>query len=234
MRKYFDEPEIRKAVEQLTEGRPFEIRIIYNNGKVKTGYFQGSDRLIDELKNVNLENCNVYITLNEIHPGCYCRIQRDHLIDSIGKGVPSTSENDVIMFRWLLIDLDPVRPTGISSTDSEYNHSKKVALQVINFMREQGFDDFIIALSGNGTHILYKIEAPATEENKKMLAACLKEVDANCSDPVVKVDIVNFKKAQICKLYGTLAQKGCDTKERPFRMSKIISLSDLEACCPNE
>ncbi len=225
--KYYDEQEIKKAVEVIADNKPFEVRIIYNTGFVKTGYFKGSDLLIEALSKVNLADCNVYMTLNEIHEGCYCRIQRDRIIDSKGK-TPSTSENDITAFRWLLIDLDPVRPTGISSSDEELRHSKIVALKVIDFMRDLDFDDCIIAESGNGIHLLYRIDCPATDDNKKLLADCLKSVNEKCSDNIVKVDSVNFKKSQVCKLYGTLAQKGCNTKERPFRMSRIITLNELK------
>lgn len=226
--QYYDESEIRKSVEILTDGLPFEVRIIYNDGKVRSGYFKGADTLIDELAKLSLDDCNVYITLNKIHEGCYCRKQRDRFIEAKGKSAPSTSENDVIGFRWFLIDLDPKRPSGISSSDEELRHAKVVALRVIDFMEGLDFDSCIIAISGNGIHLLYRIEEEATDENKHMLAQCLKAVDAECSDDIVKIDTVNFKKAQTGKLYGTLAQKGTNTPERPFRMSRIITLDELK------
>lgn len=232
--KYYDAPAVRKAIEIMTDNKPYEVRIIYNDGKVRSGYFKGYAKLLEELARISLDDCNVYITLNEIHEGCYCRKQRDHFVEVKGKSAPSTSENDVITFRWLLIDLDPKRPSGISSSDDELQHAKKVALKVIEFMAGLGFDNCIIAMSGNGIHLLYRINEAATDDNKLMLAACLKAVDSECSDEIVKIDAVNFKKAQVCKLYGTLAQKGTDTPERPFRMSKIISLDELKEGVENE
>lgn len=226
--KCYDAAEIKKAIDFITENKVYESRQISNDGRVRSGYFVGSEKLIEELSNLKLDDFNIYITLNELHPGCYCRKQRDHFIDAKGKATPTTSENDVIAFRWLLLDLDPVRPSGISSSDDELKHSMKIALKVIEFMSGLNFDNYIIALSGNGIHLLYRIDIPATEENKKMLAECLKAVNSECSDDIVKVDAVNFKKSQVCKLYGTLAQKGTNTPERPFRMSRIISLDELK------
>ena len=226
--KYYDPDEVRKAVDIITGGDPYEVRIIYNDGKVRSGYFEGSGRLLEELGKVNLTDSNVYITLNKIHMGCRSRKQRDKLIESRGKSAPSTSENDVVAFRWLLIDLDPVRPSGISSSAAELAHAKRVAITVMEYMEAAGFDAPVIALSGNGVHLLYRFEAPANDENKEMLKACLEAVNNECSDSIVKIDTVNFKKAQVCKLYGTLAQKGSNTKERPFRMSKIITLEELK------
>ncbi len=232
--KYYDEAEIRKTIPLITLNQPYEVRIVYNDGKVRSGYFKGEDILVKELEKVNLDDCNVYITLGQIHEGCYCRKQRDRFIECKGKNAPSTSENDVIAFRWFLIDIDPKRPSGISSSDAELKHAMIVALRVIEFMAKLDFDSYIIALSGNGVHLLYRINEDATDENKQMLADCLKAVDAECSDDIVKIDSVNFKKAQVCKLYGTLAQKGSNTPERPFRMSRIISLEELREGVENE
>lgn len=234
MNNYFDAEEIKKTIEKLTDNEPYECRIIYNDGKVKSGYFKGSDILISELEKTQLNDCNVYLTLNKIHEGCYCRRQRDRFIESRGKNTISTSEDDVIGFRWFLIDVDPIRPSGISSSDAELSHSKQIALKVIDFMKELQFDDYIIAMSGNGVHLLYRITEPATDEMKTLLSNCLKAVDAKCSDKIAKIDCVNFKKAQVCKLYGTLAQKGCNTVERPFRMSKITDLADLQEGASDE
>lgn len=228
--KFFDSFEVQKTISLITDNCPYEVRIISNNGRVWSGYFKGADVLLKELSRINLEGCNVYLTLNKIHEGCYCRLQRNRFIDSRGgnKNAPTTSENDIIAFRWLLVDLDPKRPSGISSSEVELMHSQKVALKVMDFMKTIGFDDCIIALSGNGIHLLYSVDVPASDENKKMISDCLTNLDEKFSDEIVKIDAVNFKKNQLCKLHGTLAQKGCNTKERPHRMSRIISLEELK------
>lgn len=41
------------------------------------------------------------------------------------------------------------------------------------------------------------------------------------SNEQVKVDTTNYNPARICKLYGTLAQKGSNTSVRPHRMARI-------------
>lgn len=230
MTEYYNSEEVRKTVALLTDNSPYEVRIISNNGRVYSGYFQGAEIMLKELSKYDLAGCNVYLTLNKIHEGCYCRIQRDHFIECKGnnKNAPQTSENDIVAFRWLLVDLDPKRPSGISSSEDELKHAKQLALKVIDFMKSLGFENCIIALSGNGIHLLYRIDEDATDENKNMISDCLKAIDMNCSDEIVKIDAVNFKKNQLCKLHGTLAQKGCNTSERPFRMSRIISLEELK------
>jgi len=79
-----------------------------------------------------------------------------------------------------------------------------------------------VAFSGNGVHLLYCIGLKMGEENKKLVKDCLTVLDMLFSDDEVKIDTANFNPARICKLYGTMAQKGANTQERPHRMSYII------------
>ena len=47
------------------------------------------------------------------------------------------------------------------------------------------------------------------------------------SDKMIKIDVSNHNPSRICKLYGTLAQKGANTPERPHRMSRITMIPDV-------
>ena len=67
-----------------------------------------------------------------------------------------------------------------------------------------------------------KIGLTNTEENIKLVEKVLKALAYLFDTDDVKVDTSNFNPSRICKLYGTRAQKGADTAERPHRMSRII------------
>ena len=86
-----------------------------------------------------------------------------------------------------------------------------------------GFERPVEALSGNGAHLLYYIGLANTEENANLIKACLMALDMMFSTERVKIDTVNFNPSRICKLYGTAAQKGANSPERPHRISEIIS-----------
>ena len=219
--QFIDEHEIRKAISMLKpSGEHFEVRII--GQKRLSGYFGDAETLINALRNsVDLRSTNVYITLNELKDGVSQRTQFEHF--KVLKGEPSTGDGDIASFSWLFIDVDPVRPAGISASDAELNKTYAVAKSVYTYLKNLGFEEPIKAVSGNGSHLLYKIGLVNTEENKQLLEDCLNVLDAMFSTEDAKIDVVNFNPSRICKLYGTLAQKGADTEQRPHRMSRILT-----------
>ena len=219
--QFINEHEIRKAISMLKpSGEHFEVRII--GQKRLSGYFGDAETLINALRNsVDLRNTNVYITLNELKDGVSQRTQFEHF--KVLKGEPSTGDGDIASFSWLFIDVDPVRPAGISASDAELNKTYAVAKSVYGYLKNLGFEEPIKAVSGNGSHLLYKIGLVNTEENKQLLEDCLNVLDAMFSTEEAKIDVVNFNPSRICKLYGTLAQKGADTEQRPHRMSRILT-----------
>lgn len=213
-----DEQELRKALAILKPNNQlFEVRIL---GKPTTnGYFTDADTMIRELKKQDLNRRNVYITLQEIDEACYSREQRDCFM----KADTSTSDPDTVGYDWLFIDIDPDRVSKVSSTDAQLETAKGVAKKVYDFMAKIGFEKPVVAMSGNGYHLLYKINLAFTKEREKLIEDCMKVLDMYFTVKDAKIDVSNFNPSRICKLYGTLAQKGANTKERPHRMSKILS-----------
>lgn len=219
-----DKTEVRKTISILKpEAKLFEIRIIGGSNN-STGYFRDANTLIQELMNARYDAVsNVYITLNTIRDECYSRQQRDKLIRN---AKPTTSDSDIALYDWLMIDIDPARAAGTSSSDEEIQLAKNKGNEVYQYMRNAGFEEPVIALSGNGVHLLYMIGLQVNEANKNLVKKCLQVLDLFFSDNRVKIDTANFNPARICKLYGTLAQKGSDTPERPYRMSRIVRVPD--------
>lgn len=213
--------EVRKALNILKpNGELFEIRILAKPKKTLSGYFTNIDLAIDELEKQNLRNANVFWTLNDIKEGCYGRSQRDRIV------VPenATQDSEIDGYEWLLVDLDPVRVTGTSSTDKQLALAKSKARTVSAYLKRQGFEDPVVAMSGNGYHLLYHVELKVDRE--PMVERFLKALDLMFSDDDIKIDTANYNPARICKLYGTLAQKGTGTDERPHRMSYICSVPE--------
>lgn len=220
-----DETEIRKAILQLhDDSELFEIRII-GSKKAISGYFKDAETLIRELKLIDLRNVNVYITLNQIKDSLFSRAQSENFVAGAKN---TTSDNEVIGYKWLFIDLDPQRETGISSSDDELQEAYDMARRISVYLSELGFEEPVKALSGNGAHLLYRVRLANTEENKELVQKCLNTLSVMFSNERVEVDTANFNPSRICKLYGTLAQKGKNTKNRPFRMSKIVG--DVKEC----
>lgn len=202
----------------LKENNLFEVRILKGKTTI-SGYFTSSDVLLNEFNKVDLRGANVFYTLHRIDESCYSREQHD----CFRQVKTTTSDNDIVAYQWLLVDLDPVRRTGISSTDAELRMAYERGEQITKYLREIGFPAPIFACSGNGVHLLYAINLANTDENKALVQNCLKALAFLFGDDKVDVDQSVFNPARISKLYGTMAQKGANTKERPHRMSRILS-----------
>ncbi len=220
MTQYLDTLELRKALNTLKpNGQLFEIRVLQGKGKSISGYFRDIDKAVSALSDLTehqLRNANVYITLNQIRDDCYARFQQDRFC------VPeeTTSDGDIITYEWLFIDLDPVRAKGTSSSNEQVQKAKKMACKVAKYLKQEGFEDPVIGMSGNGMHLLYKVALKVS--NAETIKHFLEALDIMFSDDDIKIDTVNFNPSRICKLYGTLAQKGTGTEDRPHRMSYII------------
>lgn len=215
--KIINEVELRKAITQLKpDGELFEIRIV-GNGKPISGYFRDADTLIKAFDTVDLRNTNVYITINHLMDALYSRQQADRLLAVKN----TTSDKEVEVLNWLFVDLDPERPTGISSTNEELKLSMELAQKVYVYLKGLGFEEPVKAFSGNGYHLLYRIGLVNNADNVNLVERCLKALAAMFNTDEVKVDTANFNPSRICKLYGTLAQKGSNTEDRPHRFAKI-------------
>ena len=223
-KQYFDENEIRKAISIIKKDSVtgiYEIRIAQSNHKNPiVGYFSDVDVMLSKLRKQDLRNKNVYIVLNEIDKACYAKTARDEFI----VGASGTGDKDIIGRWWLLVDIDPIRPTDTSSSNASVEKAKCKAEKVHDFLKQQGFPEPLIGFSGNGYHLVYRICMKNTPENNEAIKRFLNTLNILFSDSDNKIDTANFNPSRVCKLYGTLAQKGSDTAEYPHRMSHIISI----------
>lgn len=216
---YINEAELRKAIAQLKpDGELFEIRVL-GGRNVYSGYFRSADVLIENLNKLPLSNATVYMTLNHLKDDLYSRQQHDCFISKAN----TTADDNVEGYEWLFIDLDPVRISGISSSAAELKASYELMCTVFDYMRRLGFNEPVQGMSGNGFHLLYPIALRNTQENVQLIQQCLEVLANMFNNEQVKIDTVNYNPSRICKLYGTLAQKGSDTEERPHRMSKLLT-----------
>lgn len=225
----FDEYRVRQAVELLHGGELYELRYVAGR-KVYTGYFKGADKLIKELEMLPDSGGNVYITLQYINDSCYNREQHDRIL--FGKN--TTTDGDISGYRTMLIDLDPVRPAGIGSTSEQLSAAHDKAALIYKYLRSEGFPEPVIAMSGNGWHLLYRVVLDNTDENAQLIRGCLQALDMMFSNAVVKVDTTVFNPSRVCKLYGTYACKGADTAETPYRLSEIRAAPDDPKPVPKE
>src|SRR5207249_11839599 len=95
-----------------------------------------------------------------------------------------------------------------------------------NWLTLQGFpeDECIVADSGNGAHLLYRIDMSNNEQTKTMLETILKNVATKFSKGNIKIDPVVFNAARGWKVYGTQCFKGDLAPDNPHRYARILEV----------
>ena len=223
-------------------GDVFELRGLAKvNGQqlVTTGFFDDLEQLARTAVDRSGKDDGVYVTINPVNPALLARAPKNR-VRRAGSG-DTTSDRDVAGRRSLLVDIDPIRPTGISSTTEEHDAALDLADQIRRELIDLGWPTPIFADSGNGAHLIFKVDLPVDDGG--LIARALKKLSKQYSTTTLKVDEKVFNPARISKIYGTLTRKGEDTPERPHRVARILaapaeletlSRSTLEQFAPAE
>lgn len=196
-----------------------EVRII--GQKRMSGYFSDAKTLIDAIKPYEVYG-NVYYTLNRLNPDCAQREQYGRMTNA----KTTTGDAEVIQREWVLIDVDPLRMTGINSTQDELDKAVAKGRKVYKYLLANGFNRPIVAMSGNGVHLYLKCEIKPSAENTDTIKKFLKSLSLFFSDTDVCIDTSVFNLSRISKIPGTYSRKGADTKERPQRMCRFVYVPD--------
>lgn len=204
------------------DGNFTEVRIL---GRFNySGYFKSLDNLLAQLPMyAELEEEQVYFVLNKIEAGCYGRPQCEKFIKS---PKATTSDNNIIHRNWVLIDYDPCRASNTNSSNEQLELAHIKAQQVYAYLRDMGFSDPIICKSGNGWHTIYRCDLPNTDDIRDIISRFLQSIAIMFTDDKVDIDESVFNAARVCKLYGTVAKKGANLPDMPWRMSEIVYVPD--------
>lgn len=197
------------------------------NTGIVYGYFDNASdfgRAASILAGLENRPKGIYFTPNPAKPELLSRAANRLVASS--KDRPLTSDTDIAIIRWLLVDLDPERPSGISASAAELELAKELGKQVSEFMTETGFATPVKAMSGNGYHLNYRLpDLPNTPDvsgrTNGLVARALAALEDRFKGNGVKIDVTVANAARIWKLYGTRACKGDNTPARPHRTSLL-------------
>jgi replicative DNA helicase len=220
-----DYSEIKRCAQLLLDpDQVYEIRAIGKDKyrTVTSGYFNDPEQLAINAAKLSGNVAGVYFTANPVLPDLLAR-SANRVKE---RPRETTSDTDIVSRRWLLVDFDPRRPTGISSTDAEHTLAIAKTYDAVAWLTSLGWPKPMIGDSGNGCHALYRVDLPNDRAATDLMRDCLNALALLFDDESVSVDVGNFNAARIWKLYGTKASKGDDLPERPHRMSRILDAPD--------
>jgi hypothetical protein len=214
----------RAVTVMFQRGDVVEVRVP-KAGRLRTmsGYFDDLKALVDALGEVDGKGPGVYITLNPVKP--------DLLARASNRVKPyaeiTTRDADILVRRWMLVDCDPERPTGISSNAQELKAARDTTAKLREYLHGYGWPDPIFCLSGNGYHLLYRLpDLPNNDASTSLIRRVLQALSARFSSDTVHIDETVFNAARVSKAYGTFARKGDHTPQRPYRLSRMLEVPD--------
>lgn len=205
----------------IAPGQVFEVRLLHHNKKrVDAGYFDNPSSAATAIAALQDQYAGIYYTPNPVAPDLAARSY-----NRISSWAALTTMDEHILSRkWLLIDIDPDRPSGISSTQQELEAAFKVATTIAGMLEfEYGWRRPFINISGNGAHALYPMDEPNTPEIRDAVHAFLKTLNGRFKADGCSVDITTYNASRIFRVPGTWARKGDNVPTRPHRKAYMVA-----------
>ncbi|MEN6343078.1 MAG: hypothetical protein ABFC89_11040, partial [Methanospirillum sp.] len=181
---------VREALDLLlAPGSVAELRALGRDGRVASGYFDDLAKLADAVEPMDAagQYRGIYVTLNPVNPALLAR-RANRVEGRLGRGDPTTADADIVRRRWLPVDVDPIRPSGVSSTADEHRAACAVARAIRDALGAEGWPAPVVADSGNGAHLLYRIDLPNDDDATALVKAVLAALDERFSTGSAKVD----------------------------------------------
>lgn len=149
-------------------------------------------------------------------------------------------DENIVERRWLLIDCDPARPSGVSATEAESAAAWRVLDPCRTTLDDAGLVNPVLGFSGSGWHLCYPILLPNDDASKSLIRTVLKQLQERYGNKLGKEESALLKSGQtlaepkatvgtechdarrIWPLYGTWKRKGVPTPERLHRLTYIV------------
>lgn len=223
-----DQEIVKRALAVLFRpGETIELRCLAGE-RIINGYYRDQAKLAQDACTLNTDfspQQNCFVVLNPVDPQLYAR--RADQFGQAKKG-DGTKDPEVVCRRWLLIDCDPIRPTGVSATEPQRAAAIKLAKAVHKYLLEDlHFPQPVCCDSGNGQHMLLPLaNLPNDAASQWACERFLTHLAERFQGKECKVDTTTYNAARITALYGTCKRKGSDIAEAPHRLSFLRAVPD--------
>ena len=133
------------------------------------------------------------------------------------------TDRDVQSRRAIFIDIDPLRPKGISSTAAEFEAAREVMCRVQSWLvQRHGPYCLGHGCSGNGFYLLVAVQPePGPSEHTARLHEFLALLARKFGNDRVKIDTAVANPARLMSCPGTWKCKGVSTAQRPHRLTSF-------------
>lgn len=199
------------------ESEVIELRIPGTKKGTLSGYFNDHEALTEAAAPYN-GNANIFVTLNPVNPALLARA--NNRLMSRAKLV--TKDEDIERHNWVAVNINPVCPEGIPSTNEEHEAAIEAARRIRDDLRGEGWPEPVLTDTGNGAQLLFYTDLSNDQECSDIIKDALIALHQKNSDEQVKVETDVFKPAVLLRLFGTVHLTGDKTEDRPHRLSQIL------------
>lgn len=130
--------EIRRALGLIMQpGDVIELRVLHaGRSGTLSGYYDETEALVRDAVRLDCRGDlpGIYVTANPVNRTLLARASNRF----IERAKHTSADVDIVHRRRLLIDLDPVRPAGVSSTDAEHDAALALAHEARAWLAEIG------------------------------------------------------------------------------------------------
>ena len=200
------------------------------------GFFDNVEAAAAEAVAWNEKGFNVFTNLNKIYLDEEMRGALNKPLQTAGRELRCANKGDVMEVNWLLVDVDPVRACDnqhVPSTDDEQGCSYEVAKAIQKFICDElGGPLPLFATSGNGYHLLWRLDLPADAKSETTIKNFLLALAKKFNTKGAFVDTSTASLFHLTKVYGTVARKSEATDERPHRYSEILEYPEEVEALP--
>jgi putative DNA primase/helicase len=207
-----DTAEVRRALPVLLSDGWHEIRGL-PSARSRHVHKQDIDHAIRAVSFFG-DDRGIYFTLNPVREGL---------------GDRAIHVGHVLSRYWFLVDIDrrkAIGTTELMATDEEKSLTLSLAGQVMDWLLLQGWPEPVMVDSGNGAHLLFRIDLENDELVRVLLGRALKGLAARWDNEHAEVDTKVHNASRVSKLPGTWVRKGPNTPERPWRLARLLWVPD--------
>lgn len=156
---------------------------------------------------------NVYTCLNPINPDFMGDMENEIAV----------TDRDIARRSLMLIDLDRAGACSSPASDAEIEAAAAVAQAIALFLKTEHGIEVFRTMSGNGHHLYLPLaDCPNDDICKEWSQRLLKGLAKRFDTGSIKVDTSVYNAARITKVPGTIARKGRETTDRPFRLARVL------------
>jgi hypothetical protein len=179
-------------------------------GATLAGWYHSIELLVSQAR--RLRGVTGYVTIN---PVCSDLLARSD--GRLARVRHTTRDVDVVCLRWLYLDIDPVRPPDISSTETEVGAAIARRDAILTDHPELARSAFW-GCSGNGAWVLVRLpDYPNDPSHRALVAESVRLIASRYSDASVIIDTATVNPARLISLPGTIKAKGSPRPQRPWR-----------------